>query len=107
MIIADKGGNLVLCHRMDESLLASLDIAVNKAYTAVAIKLPTHQLTELARPGQPLYGIQATNQGRIVIFGGGYPLYVEGRLIGGLGISGGSVEEDMEVSEAAISKVID
>jgi len=109
MVIAvvDKGGNLILCHRMDDSLLASLDIAVNKAYTAMAVRVPTHQLAELAQPGQSLYGFEATNQGRIVIFGGGYPLKIDGQLIGGLGISGGTVEEDMEVAEAAIRKVID
>jgi len=110
MVIAvvDVGGNLVLCHRMDGALLVSIDIAVNKAYTAAGVKAPTHKLAELAQPGQPLYGIESTNNGKIVVFGGGYPLYDKGGdLIGGLGISGGSVEEDMQVAEAAISEVLD
>lgn len=103
--VVDTGGNLVLSHRMDDALLVSIDIAANKAFTAVGVKLPTHKLTDLSQPGGALYGIQNTNNNRIVIFGGGYPLYSNGVLIGGLGISGGSVEEDMEVAEAAIKAV--
>jgi cob(I)alamin adenosyltransferase len=106
MAVVDQGGNLVLVHRMDEALLASIDIAVNKAYTAVAVKLPTHQLAGLSLPGQPLYGIEATNRGRIVIFGGGYPIYQNGELIGGLGVSGGTVKQDMQVAEAALAKAL-
>ncbi|MDN5324006.1 MAG: hypothetical protein PWQ67_2460 [Clostridia bacterium] len=103
--VVDTNGNLVLFHRMDDSLLASIDISVNKAYTAVAVRMPTHELGELSQPGQALYGIEVTNKGRMVIFGGGYPLYENGKLVGGLGISGGTVEEDMEVAEVAIKKV--
>lgn len=100
--ILDAGGNMVLCHRMDNSLLASIDISINKAYTAVALKMPTHKLAELSGPGQNLYGLQNTNQGRIVIFGGGFPILENGYIIGGIGVSGGSVEEDMKVAEEAL-----
>ena len=104
MVIAvvNSEGNLIAEHRMDGALLVSLDIALNKAYTAVAVKVPTHKLAEVSQPGQSLYGIQNCDQGRIVIFGGGYPVEVEGELVAGLGVSGGSVEEDIKVAEGAL-----
>ena len=104
MVIAvvDAGGNLVALQRMDQALLVSIDIAVNKAYTAVAIKIPTHDLAKLSQPGQPLFGIHNADDGRIVIFGGGFPLKLNNEIIGGIGVSGGSVEEDMRCAEAAL-----
>lgn len=99
--VADEGGNLVACHRMDGALLVSLDIAQNKAWTSVALKLPTADLAGVASPGGSLYGITATNQGRVVIFGGGIPLRKDGRVVGAVGVSGGSVEEDVLVARAA------
>lgn len=96
--IADDGGNLKLCECMDNSYLASRDIAVNKAYTVVALKMPTSKLAALAAPGGSLYGIQHTNGGRIVIFGGGDPLELRGKIVGGIGVSGGSAEQDTELS---------
>lgn len=96
--IADEGGNLKLCECMDNSYLASRDIAINKAYTSVALKMSTAKLATLACPGGSLYGIQNTNGGRIVIFGGGDPLSVRGKIIGGIGVSGGSAEQDTELS---------
>ena len=93
--IADRGANPVLVQCMDDSYIASYDIALNKAYTSVALKMPTCQLSGLAGPGSSLYGIQFTNQGRIVIFGGGEPLCNrEGKIIGAIGVSGGSESED-------------
>ena len=92
--IADEGGNLKICECMDNSFLASRDIAINKAYTSVALKMSTKKLASLAAPGGSLYGIQHTNGGRIVIFGGGEPLKIGDRVIGGLGVSGGSEEQD-------------
>lgn len=104
MVIAfvDLGGNLKSLQRMDGSLLASIDIAVNKAFTAVALQMPTHELKEKAEPRQELFGISTTNSGRIVTFGGGYPLYKQGVLCGAVGVSGGSVAQDMMVAEAAV-----
>ena len=96
--VADSGGNLVLLECMDNSYLASRDIAINKSYTVVALKMPTSKLATLAAPNGPLYGIQHTNGGRIVIFGGGDPLELRGRVVGGLGVSGGSAEQDTELS---------
>ena len=96
--IADAGGNLKLCECMDDSYIASRDIAINKAYTVVALKMSTKKLSALAAPGGSLYGIQHTNGGRIVIFGGGDPLEVRGKILGGIGVSGGSEEEDTALS---------
>ena len=93
--VSNRGGNPVLVQCMDDSYIASYDIALNKAYTSVALKMPTWKLSELAQPGASLYGIQFTNQGKIVIFGGGEPLCNrKGELIGAIGVSGGSESED-------------
>lgn len=96
--ICDRGGVPVLLERMDDAYIASCDIAVNKAYTAVALKMPTSELGALASPGASLYGIQYTNSGRIVIFGGGEPLRGRcGDIVGGLGVSGGTEAQDTEL----------
>ncbi len=100
--VTNAEGNLVAQHRMDSALLASLDISKNKAYTAAAVKLPTHELAEATQPGESLYGLQNTDQGRMVIFGGGFPLTHGGEIVGALGVSGGSVEEDMDVAQAGL-----
>ena len=93
--ITNKGANPVLVECSDNSLIASYDIALNKAYTVVALKMSTKELAKLANPNGSLYGIQFTNNGKIVIFGGGEPLKNnKGIIIGGLGVSGGSEEQD-------------
>jgi len=100
--VANSEGNLVAQHRMDGAWLASLDISRNKAFTAAALDMPTHELADPSQPGNSLYGLQNTNQGRMVIFGGGYPLEADGTVIGALGVSGGAVEQDMDVAEAGV-----
>lgn len=93
--VSDEAGNPKLVLSMDDAYIASYDVAVNKAFTVVALKMPTSELKKLAQPGASLYGIQFTNGGKIVIFGGGEPLYGDnGKIIGGLGVSGGSEEQD-------------
>ncbi len=92
--VADDGGNVVCVERMDDAYIASYDIAVNKAYTCVALKMSTKQLEKLAKPDGELYGIQFTNGGKIVIFGGGEPLKINGVTVGGIGVSGGTNEQD-------------
>jgi len=98
----DAGGGTILVHRQDGALPASLELAVNKAFTAAAFRLPTHGLGELAQPGGPLYGIQASHQGRVILFGGGYPLRREGGVAGAIGVSGGTVEQDMQIASEII-----
>ncbi len=97
--VFDSGANPVAVHCMEDAFLASYDIAFQKAYTAVALKMSTIQLKGLSQPGGALYGIQNTNQGRIVIFGGGEPLVHNGRVLGGLGVSGGTEEQDTALAE--------
>lgn len=92
--ISNEAGRPVIVQCMDDSYIASYDVAVNKAYTAVALKMSTLELKELSQPGCSLYGIQFTNEGKLVIFGGGVPLFYKGKLIGGLGVSGGTEEQD-------------
>ncbi len=93
--ISNKGANPVLVECMDDSFIASYDVAFGKAYTVVSLKMSTANLKPLAQPGGSLYGIQFTNGGKIVIFGGGEPLYnKKGELIGGLGVSGGTEAQD-------------
>ncbi|MBE7065213.1 MAG: heme-binding protein [Ruminococcaceae bacterium] len=97
--VADAGGNPVAIECMDDSYLASYDVALQKSYTVVALKMSTIELKKLSQPGGSLYGIQFTNNGRIVIFGGGEPLKVGDKVIGGLGVSGGSEEQDTALAE--------
>ena len=97
--VSDAGGHPRLVKSMDDAYIASYDVAVNKAFTVVALKMATIDLKPLAQPGESLYGIQFTNNGKIVIFGGGDPLTNEdGKIIGGLGVSGGSEEQDTALS---------
>jgi len=101
--VSDGGANPVCVECMDDSYIASYDIAVNKAFTVVSLKMPTKDLKTLAAPGGSLYGIQFTNGGKIVIFGGGVPLKVGDRIIGGLGVSGGTEEEDTYLADNGLS----
>ncbi|HEU5139970.1 MAG TPA: heme-binding protein [Bacillales bacterium] len=100
--VLDDGGNLIATHRMDDAWLASIDIAQNKAWTSVALKMPTSNLAEATVPNAELYGLNTTNQGRIVVFGGGIPLEREGKVVGAVGVSGGAVDQDVQVAEAAV-----
>ena len=98
--VSDGAGNPKIVKVADDAYIASYDVAVNKAFTVVALKMPTSKLSILAQPGSELYGIQFTNGGRIVIFGGGDPLTDKsGRIIGGLGVSGGSEAQDTALSD--------
>jgi uncharacterized protein GlcG (DUF336 family) len=95
--LADSEGDLVHFAHMDGVLPASRTIAINKAYTAAALRMPTDEVGRLARPGEALYGIQHSLEGKAVLFGGGEPLRVDGRVLGALGISGGTVAQDMDI----------
>ena len=102
LAVVDAGGNLVAFARMDGAWLGSIDIAVHKAFTARAFDMSTADQAGMSQPGKPLFGIQATNHDRIVIFGGGIPIRKGGAVIGALGASGGTVDQDVEVAEAAL-----
>ena len=98
--VSGAAGHPRLVESMDDAYIASYDVAVNKAFTVVALKMSTKKLASLAQPGAELYGIQFTNGGKIVIFGGGEPLVSDkGEIIGGLGVSGGSEAQDTALAE--------
>jgi uncharacterized protein GlcG (DUF336 family) len=103
LAVTNSEGNQIALRRMDGGKLVSTNIAKNKAYTAAAVKKPTHDLTEAAEPGGDVYGLETTDEGRIVVFGGGFPLERGGEVVGAVGASGGAVEEDVEVARAAVA----
>ena len=99
--VVDAGGNLVSHIRMDGAWIGSVDIAINKAFTARAFDLPTAELAADSQPGGQFYGIDQTNEGRVVIFAGGIPLKRDGKVVGAVGVSGGDGDQDTAVAEAA------
>lgn len=94
--VADNGANQILLHAMDNSYIASVRAAADKAYTAVALKMPTHEALKQSRGGA-LDGL--TNGNGILLLGGGYPLEVNGKIYGGIGVSGGTKEQDMAIAK--------
>jgi len=106
MAIANSEGTIIYQYHMPGTLLVSVDIARKKAYTVIAVKAPTHKLSELIQPGAPLYQIETMLEGSIVTFGGGIPIVNEaGETVGAIGISGGTVEQDIIIAEEALAKV--
>ena len=99
--VVDAGGNLVSHIRMDGAWIGSVDVAINKAFTARAFDLPTAELAADSQPGGQFYGIQESNKGRIMIFAGGIPLKRDGKVVGAVGVSGGDGDQDTTVAEAA------
>ena len=99
--VVDAGGNLVSHIRMDGAWIGSVDVAINKAFTARAFDLPTADLAADSQPGGQFYGIQESNKGRIMIFAGGIPLKRDGVVVGAVGVSGGDGDQDTAVAEAA------
>lgn len=102
MVIAvvDAGANLVSHVRMDEGWIGSIDISINKAFTARAFNVSTKDLADNSQPGQQFYGIQNSNHDRVMIFAGGIPLKRDGKVVGAIGVSGGSGADDHAVAEA-------
>jgi uncharacterized protein GlcG (DUF336 family) len=85
---------------MDNAWIGSVEISINKAFTARAFDIPTRDLAKHAQPGGQFYGIQQSNHGRIMIFAGGIPLQRGGKVVGAVGVSGGSGEQDQTVAAA-------
>lgn len=103
--VVDAGGNLKAFVRMDGAFLASIDIAIKKAKTARSLNMSTYELSQLTQPGKELYGIEVTNGG-MAIFGGGELIKnKDGLIIGAIGVSGGSVAEDMSVAQAGAAVI--
>jgi uncharacterized protein GlcG (DUF336 family) len=98
--VADAGGNLVAHVRMDGAWLGSIDISIKKAFTSRAFDITTKDLSTHSQSGGQFFGIHASNDGRIMIFAGGIPLKRGGKVVGAIGVSGGSGEQDHTVAEA-------
>ncbi len=101
--VVDAGGNLTAFIRMDNAWLGSIDIAQGKAFSARAFDMSTKDLGAESQSGKSLFGINASNAGKIIIFAGGIPLQRGTRIVGAIGVSGGSVEQDQEVAEAGVT----
>lgn len=98
--VVDEGGNLVSHVRMDGAWIGSINIAINKAFTARAFDISTKDLAKFAQPGGEFFGIHESNHGRIMVFAGGIPLRRGGKVVGGIGVSGGMGVQDQAVAEA-------
>ena len=101
--VVDTGGSLIAHVRMDGAWLGSIDIAIDKAWTARAFEMATDELAQLTQCGRPGFGLNTTNHSRVVIFGGGVPIAVDGIVVGAVGASGGSPEQDVLVARAALT----
>lgn len=104
--VVDDGGNLIGFYRMDKAKITSIDVAINKAFTAAGARKGTHEYAEIAGAGGPAFGIHVSNRGRFMIFGGGLPIFIDGHIVGGVGCSSGSVEEDRVVAQAGIDALL-
>ncbi len=98
--VVDGGGNLVAHVRMDDAWVGSIDISINKAWTARAFDISTKELAELSQSGDQFFGIHVSNGGRVMIFAGGIPLKRDGKVVGAIGVSGGMGEQEQAVAEA-------
>ena len=103
LAVVDAGGHLLAFLRQDGALIGSINLAIDKAKTARIFDKATSELAELAQSGRPLFGIQESNAGEVVIFGGGIPVILGGSVVGAIGTSAGTVEQDIAVAEAAIA----
>jgi len=104
--ITDEGGHLLVFERMDGAKITSIQIAMDKAFTAAGARKGTHEYTQSAGAGGPAFGIFVSHQGRFTIFGGGLPIFVDGVCVGAVGCSSGSVEQDMAVAQAGIDALL-
>ncbi len=101
--VVDEGGNLIAFERMSNAWLGSIDIAQNKAWTSRAFDITTKDLGDNSQSGDQFFGIHASNNGKVMIFAGGIPIKKDGKVVGAIGVSGGSGAQDHEVAEAGVA----
>jgi uncharacterized protein GlcG (DUF336 family) len=101
--VVDAGGALISHVRMDGAWLGSIDISIHKAWTARAFDMSTENLSAMSQSGKPLFGINTSNHEKVIIFGGGVPIKVGDVVVGALGASGGTVDQDVKVAQAALA----
>ncbi len=104
--VVDDGGHLLAFIRMDSARVTSIDVAISKAFTAACARRATHEYAAVAGAGGPAFGIHVSNQGRFMIVGGGLPIFINGVIAGGVGCSSGSPEQDREVAQAGIDRLL-
>jgi uncharacterized protein GlcG (DUF336 family) len=104
--VVDAGGHLLAFLRQDGALIGSIDLAIDKAVTARIFDMATSELASLAQTGKPLFGVQESNAGKVVIFAGGIPVLVNGAIAGAVGASAGTVEQDIAVAQAAAGALL-
>ena len=105
--VVDDGGHLIAFIRMNAARITSIDVAICKAFTAACARRATHEYAAVAGAGGPAFGIHVSNQGRFMIVGGGLPIFVNGVIAGGVGCSSGSAEQDREVAQAGIDRLLE
>ena len=103
--VVDAGGNLMAHVRMDRAWIGSIDVSIKKAYTSRAFEIETKDLAKHSQSGGQFFGIHASNDGKIMIFAGGVPLKRDGRVVGAIGVSGGSGDQDHSVAEAGAAAI--
>ncbi|HYK89011.1 MAG TPA: heme-binding protein [Acidobacteriota bacterium] len=104
--VVDDGGHLLAFIRMDGARVTSIDVSINKAFTAACARRATHEYAAVAGAGGPAFGMHVSNQGRFMIVGGGLPIFVKGMIAGGIGCSSGSPEQDRDVAQAGIDNLL-
>lgn len=104
--VVDEGGHLLGFYRMDKGKITSIAIAIDKAFTAAGTRRPTREYKAVGAPDGPAFGINSSNQGRFMIFGGGVPILVDGECIGAVGCSSGTPEQDEQVAQAGIDALL-
>lgn len=107
MCVTDANANPIMLYHMPNANLVSLELAPKKAWSAIAMKMPTKEISEQVQPGAPLYDMSTMLTGKLVTFAGGIPLTTHDTIIGGVGISGGSVEEDQSICQTIVTKILE
>lgn len=100
--VVDDAGHLVCFRRMDGASFITIEIAINKAFTAAGARSSTQALQQVAQPGVRGYGLTTQHHGRFTVLAGGLPLRLAGEVVGGIGVSGGTTDQDHEVAQAAV-----
>ena len=104
--ITDDNGSLLMFHRMDGGRITSIDVAISKAFTAAAARKSTRAYGEIGGPGGPAFGIHVSNQGRFMIVAGGLPVFVADEIVGGIGCSSGTPDQDEVVAQAGLDALL-
>ena len=104
--ITDDSGSLLMFHRMDGGRITSIDVAISKAFTAAGARRSTRAYGEISGPGGPAFGIHVSNQGRFMIVAGGLPMFVDGQIVGGIGCSSGTPDQDEVVAQAGVDALM-